>query len=215
RDRVREQRAPGDRTGDHFGLLHEIVRQEIDQILSEAPDRRRVAKKLMRVHIDAAVIPVPVVEVSVEHQHFGLLQIAERFVANVRVSVHQLLIHPYNTRRTSSFTYTARPPTIVAAAPPRSCQPSNGVFRDLDRIRAAETRTARSGATIVMSAGAPGASEPPATPRILAGFTDSSSTRRASDTRPACTSRSRQSDTAVSRPVIPNGARSNSTCFSS
>ena len=62
-----------------------------------------------------------------------------------------------------------------------------------------------------MSAGAPSASEPPGTRRIRAGFTDSSSTSRDSEMTPACTSRSKHSDTAVSRPVMPNGARSNST----
>ncbi len=42
---------------------------------------------------------------------------------------------------------TTRPPTIVAATPPRSCQPSNGVFFERQRIAAASTRTARSGAS--------------------------------------------------------------------
>ena len=41
---------------------------------------------------------------------------------------------------------------------------------------------------------------------MRAGFTDSSSTSRASVITPACTRRSRHSDTAVSRPVMPNGA---------
>ena len=36
-----------------------------------------------------------------------------------------------------------------------------------------------------------------------------------SDTIPGCTRRSKHSETAVSSPVMPNGARSNSTCFSS
>ena len=57
-----------------------------------------------------------------------------------------------------------------------------------------------------MSAGAPSESDPPGTPMIRAGFTDSSSIRRGSEITPACTSRSKHSDTAVSRPVMPNGA---------
>src|SRR5438046_1106229 len=93
----------------------------------------------------------------------------------------------------ASFVYTNRPPTIVAATPPRRVQPSNGMFFDFDRIAAAETVTLISGARIEMSAGAPSASEPPGTLRIRAGFTDSSSTSRDSDTTPACTRRSKHS----------------------
>src|SRR4029077_10293863 len=93
----------------------------------------------------------------------------------------------YSHRSTPSFTYTARPPTIVAATPPRSVHPSNGVFFDRDRMAAAETVTLISGARIERSAGAPSASDPPGTFRIRAGFTESSSTRRDSDTTPACT----------------------------
>ena len=36
-----------------------------------------------------------------------------------------------------------RPPTIVAATPPRSVQPSNGVFFDFERIAAADDRDAQ------------------------------------------------------------------------
>ena len=101
------------------------------------------------------------------------------------------------------------------ATPPRSCQPSNGVFLDFDRSAAALIVTLRSGARIVTSAGDPSASVPPGTPRMRAGFTDSSSTIRDSVIRPVCTSRSNTIGTAVSSPTIPNGARSNSTIFSS
>ena len=66
-----------------------------------------------------------------------------------------------------------------------------------------------------MSAGAPSDSDPPGTRRMRAGFTDSSSTSRGSRMSPACTSRSSDSGTAVSSPTMPNGARSNSTFFSS
>ena len=68
---------------------------------------------------------------------------------------------------------------------------------------------------MVTSAGAPSDSEPPATFRIRAGLADISSTRRDSVIAPEWTSRSSDSDTAVSRPVMPNGAWSNSTSFSS
>ena len=56
---------------------------------------------------------------------------------------------------------------------------------------------------------------PPGTRRILAGFTDISSTIRGKPIRPVCTSLSSVIETAVSRPTMPNGARSNSTFFSS
>ena len=78
----------------------------------------------------------------------------------------------------SGLTHTVRPPTMVAATPPRSDQPMNGEFFDLDRIHSAETVTCRSGARIVMSAGEPSANVPPGTRRILAGFIDSNSTSR-------------------------------------
>ena len=42
----------------------------------------------------------------------------------------------------SGLTNTVRPPTMVAATPPRSSQPSKGVFFDRDRSFAASTRTA-------------------------------------------------------------------------
>jgi hypothetical protein len=38
-DRVREQRAAGDRSGHHLGPLHELARHHVEQILREAPDR--------------------------------------------------------------------------------------------------------------------------------------------------------------------------------
>ena len=48
---------------------------------------------------------------------------------------------------------------MVAATPPRSSHPSNGVFLDRDRNCDARTRTLASGARIVTSAGLPGESE--------------------------------------------------------
>src|SRR5262245_490605 len=172
-------------------------------------------EQLMRIHVHATVITVPVIEVPVDQQHFRLLEIVQRFRPTGIVLMHHERPIPYHFSFASSFRYTARPPTIVAATPPRSAQPSNGVFLDFDFIAWADTTTVMSGARMDMSAAAPSDSVPPATRMIRAGFSDSSSIRRASDTTPACTSRSKQSDTAVSSPVIPNGARSNSTRFSS
>ena len=54
-----------------------------------------------------------------------------------------------------------------------------------DRMREAETVTARSGARMERSAGAPSASDPPGTRRMRAGFSDSSSTSRDSEITPA------------------------------
>ena len=56
---------------------------------------------------------------------------------------------------------------------------------DRDRIFFASMRTWRSGARIVISAGAPSASEPPGMRRIRAGFTDISSTSRERSITPA------------------------------
>ena len=109
----------------------------------------------------------------------------------------------------SGRVYTVRPPTIVAATPPRSSHPSNGVFFERDRSFEACTRTRSSGARIVISAGAPSDSEPPgdaqnasrdwwtsARPASAAG-----SARRARDGRATATppSRARRSRTARDR----------------
>ena len=108
------------------------------------------------------------------------------------------------------------PPTIVAATPPRSVQPPNGVFRDFDRNfvgidgdlevrredrdvgrRPLAQRAARHAAGCAR--GWPTAARPCGSPRRA----------------PGCTRRSNVSDTAVSSPTMPKGARSNSTRFSS
>ena len=42
----------------------------------------------MRVQIDAAVVAIPEIEVPVEHQHLVALQILERFLPNLFLSIH-------------------------------------------------------------------------------------------------------------------------------
>src|SRR5688572_25505875 len=203
-----EQGAARDRAGDDLRLLDDRRRQHVQQILREPPDRRRVAEQLVGVEVEAPVVTVAEVEVPIDHQHFVLLQIVQRLLADLVSTAHML-------SRASGLTNSARPATKVAATPPRSSQPSNGVFFERERNDRASTRTFRSGARIVMAAGVPSARLPPATRRIRAGFTESSSTMRASGISPRCSRRSSVNDTAVSRPTIPKGARSNSTCFSS
>src|SRR5438552_3156422 len=105
-----------------------------------------MAEELVRVQVDAAVVAVPEIEVAVEHQHLMLLQVVERARANVVESGHSRTAQ-------SGFTNTGRPPTIVAATPPRSAHPSNGVFFERERSADACTDTCRSGARIVTSAG--------------------------------------------------------------
>ena len=74
---------------------------------------------------------------------------------------------------------------------PRSCQPSNGVFFDFERKRAAVDGDRQVGREHRDVGGrAFGTSAPPGTPRMRAGLTDSSSTRRRSPMRPPCTRRS-------------------------
>ena len=65
----------------------------------------------------------------------------------------------------------------------------------------------------VMSATAPGRSVPRFTPRIRAGSVLIASMSRGQPMRPVATSLVTQSPTAVSRPRIPNGARSISSIF--
>ena len=104
---------------------------------------------------------------------------------------------------------------MVAATPPFRVQPSKGMFFDNDFCAAAVIVTGSSGASTVMSAGAPSVIAPPGTLRMRAGFTDSSSTMRGRPIFPVCTRRSNVSGTAVSRPVMPNGAWSYDSAFSS
>src|SRR4029453_3170156 len=112
----------------------------------------------MWIEIQASVIAVAEVEMTVEHQHLELLQVLQRLLAD--------FVFPFRERGchreilASALMKSGLPPTSVAATPPRSSHPSKGVFFDRDRIAAACTRTRRSGAMIVMSAGAPSASDP-------------------------------------------------------
>src|SRR5262249_61590689 len=116
----RGARAGGDRAGDDFGSLHQIGGHEIDEILREPPDRRRVAEELVRVEVHAAVVAVAVVEVAVEHEHLRMLEVLQCPFAELRALVHQSPIARTKPSRSMlSFTKTTRPPTIVAATPPR------------------------------------------------------------------------------------------------
>ena len=68
RDGMREQRTAGHRARDDFRPLHQIGRQDVNEILRESPNRRGMAEELMWIQIHPAVIAVRVVEVAVEHQ---------------------------------------------------------------------------------------------------------------------------------------------------
>ena len=83
-----------------------------------------------------------------------------------------------------------RPPTIVAATPPRSSQPSNGVFLERERNDRASTRTLevrREDGDVRLGAGGERSSR---NLQNLRRVDESSSTRRGSRTRPVCSSRS-------------------------
>src|SRR4029453_10376440 len=167
----------------------------------------------MGIQIQSSVIAVAEVEMAVEHQHLELLQVLQRLLANLVFPVHERGCH--GEILASALTKSGLPPTSVAATLPRSSHPSKGVFFDRDRSFAASIFTFKSGAMMVMSAGAPSESVPPGTFKMRAGLTDSSSTILDRRMRPVCTRRSSESGTAVSRPTMPKGARSYSTFFSS
>src|SRR5262245_254808 len=167
----------------------------------------------MWIEIQASVIAVAEVEMAIEHQNLELLQILQRLFADLVLPVHEGGRH--REILVSALTKSGLPPTSVAATPPRSSHPSKGVFFDRDRSFAASIFSFKSGAMMVISAGAPSESVPPGTFRMRAGLTDSSSTTLDKRIRPACTRRSSESGTAVSRPMMPKGARSYSTFFSS
>src|SRR5437870_8701525 len=88
-DRVREERASGHRPGYHVSLLNELARQQIDQILRKTPDRRRMPEQLVSVHVQPPVIPIAIIEMAAEHQHFRMLKVLQRLGANLRASIHQ------------------------------------------------------------------------------------------------------------------------------
>src|SRR6185503_5116574 len=213
-DRVCEQRPS------HHGPRHDVggrddrLRQDLDEILRQPPDQRRVPEDPVRVEIHGTVKAVPVVKVSVEHEHFVLAKISQGVGAQFFSTIHQTL-NAVATGIRPEFVYTTTPPTMVAATEPLSVHPSKGVFFDFDTSDRAWIVTSVSGDSTVRSAGAPSAIVPPGSPSTRAGLADSSSTNLGMLTTPACTRRSRQSGTAVSSPTMPNGARSNSSAFSS
>ena len=90
-NRVRQQRAAGRRPGHHVGGRRDLVRHQVQQVLREPPDGRRVAQQLVRVQVGGPVIAVAVVEVPVEHQHFVASQLVQRALADVVVSRPRLV----------------------------------------------------------------------------------------------------------------------------
>src|SRR2546428_2464318 len=110
--------------------------------------------------------------------------------------------------------HTTVPPTIVFHGRPVAVQPANGVLRLFDLNRAGSIVTAPSGSISVRSAGAPAPRLPPGKRSSRAGSRDSRETSVATDSRPGRTRRSSSSATAVSRPITPLAAWSNSPSFS-
>src|ERR1700733_3487113 len=114
-----------------------------------------------------------------------------------------------------SALYTIFPPTIVATTFPVNCQPSNGVLRDSDLDLAASNVQRFLGSKMVTSAKLPRASDPrPRRSKTRAGPEEKSSTMRVSGILCSRCSFVIASASAVSRPVMPKAARSNSTSFS-
>ncbi|MDP9324061.1 MAG: MMPL family transporter [Acidobacteriota bacterium] len=71
-----------------FRFREELARDDVEQILREAPHRRRVQEQLVRIEIQTAVKSVPVVEVPVAHQDLELLQRVERLAAKIVLACH-------------------------------------------------------------------------------------------------------------------------------
>src|SRR4051812_20005408 len=105
---------------------------------------------------------------------------------------------------------------MVATGPPSNCHLSKGEFLDLDRDSTLLNFHERSGSMIVTSPMEPGIKVPrPLRLNILAGFDEQSSTNLVRLMIPLLISSLKDSPIAVSRPVIPKGARSYSSDFSS
>src|SRR6266550_1410687 len=110
--------------------------------------------------------------------------------------------------------YCSSPPTIVATTRPCSVSPMNGEFDAFER-KVLVTWKRSSRFSSAMSAGVPARSVPPGRLKIRAGAVDINSISRCKPITRFRTSRSWQIENAVSSPMMPNGARSNSTFFSS
>src|SRR5262249_17337266 len=106
--------------------------------------------------------------------------------------------------------YTMRPPTIVSVARPLSARPENGGLPERERRPAGLSVQAASGSMTVTSARRPSASVPPRSPNAAAGPVDMRRTKSEGD-RPTVRTSSSTSGTAVSSPMTPNAACSNST----
>ena len=123
---VRKQRAAGNWPGNHLRFLDELGRHDVDQILRDAPDRRRRLEQLVRVEIEPAVEAVAVVEVALHH-HLEPAHVFERAGADLFVTgVHELslsLRRSYTLMPAAGFEYATFPPTMVAATPPLNDQP--------------------------------------------------------------------------------------------
>lgn len=80
-ERVRQQRSAHHRPGHNFDGIYEVVREDLNQVLRQPPDERRLPEDPVRIEVRAAMIPIAVVEVSVAHQHFKLSEIVEGLAA--------------------------------------------------------------------------------------------------------------------------------------
>src|SRR5215469_7830803 len=108
-----------------------------------------------------------------------------------------------------------RPSEIVHRTLPCIGHPSNGVFFDFDLPSAARYVHSAFGSKITASAQLPTVSVPrPFSPSTAAGCALSRLSTRPSGIFHSLCSHRRQSPSAVSRPIMPFGARSNSTSFS-
>ena len=220
----------------------EVARDHVEQILRQPPDRRRMPEQLVRVQVDAAVEAVAVVEMPVGHQDPERLHVLAGALARDEMAVGHVLGGRLRAVESAGAGVAAgignrsgdghggegADAGHVRVGVDDAAADDGGGDAALQRP-AAERRVLRlrdeprriDGDAEVgrqdrrRRRRAPGVSAPPATPRIRAGFTDSSSTKRVSVIRPGCTRRSNVSGTHVSRPTMPNGARSNSTRFSS
>ena len=62
--------------------------QDLDEILGEPPDQRRMPEDPVRIEIDGTVKPVAVIKVPVEHEHFVLAKIPQGVAAQFLSPVH-------------------------------------------------------------------------------------------------------------------------------
>src|SRR5262245_25436793 len=96
-----EERATQHRAGHDLRRTHDVLGQDVDEVLRQPPDEGWLPEDPVWIQVHAAVKAVAVVEMPVEHQHARLLQMLERLPAQIVTPAHASLGPPDLRSRTT------------------------------------------------------------------------------------------------------------------